>query len=412
MSKKLTDEEAKIYKSRKAIRTKCPHLIASMFQGEWRVIDGNFTAYTDGLNVYYSAQYLRTLTEPNINGLVLHEEMHKVKFDVRRFRDLFEIHSTLTNVACDIVINNGIIDMNFDETFLKLPEGAIFDAQYKGKSPRQIFYILLKDNPDLPKPDKFNFEKGSNDGSSKKIKIFVNGTEREVQTDHHDHKALDTMSKEKIYKIEKEMKKVLIQSDIAAKVRGGGEGGIPLEIKTNLYEERDWLSVLSEFSQSCIVGRSEYSRTRFNLVQMSYGVYSPALEGEQNGDLLLCFDTSGSMMNLVNEKAQEIQTIIEQTKPSSIRVLWWDTQVYPEQIFRDDYDNIIQRLKPQGGGGTTASCVSKYINDNKIKADCVVVFTDGYLENNIKWDIQIPTMWFVTENKSFEPPRGKKVFIN
>jgi predicted metal-dependent peptidase len=68
-------------------------------------------------------------------------------------------------------------------------------------------------------------------------------------------------------------------------------------------------------------------------------------------------------------------------------------------------------LKPKGGGGTRVSCVSEYLNKNKINAECVLVFTDGYLENDVKWSISAPTLWMVTENKGWTPPTGKKVFM-
>jgi len=55
--------------------------------------------------------------------------------------------------------------------------------------------------------------------------------------------------------------------------------------------------------------------------------------------------------------------------------------------------------------------VSEYINKEKIKAECVLVFTDGYVENDIKWDISSPTLWMITMNKSLEVPTGKKVLF-
>ena len=44
-----------------------------------------------------------------------------------------------------------------------------------------------------------------------------------------------------------------------------------------------------------------------------------------------------------------------------------------------------------------------------LNADAVVVFTDGYVELDIKWDISSPTLWVVTEKKGFMPPNGKVV---
>jgi predicted metal-dependent peptidase len=92
-----------------------------------------------------------------------------------------------------------------------------------------------------------------------------------------------------------------------------------------------------------------------------------------------------------------------------VRVLWWDTDVHGEQVFEGDYANIAGLLKPQGGGGTHVSCVNEYINKQKINAECVIVFTDGYVESDITWNILSPTLWMVTECKSFEPPVGKMV---
>ena len=65
-----------------------------------------------------------------------------------------------------------------------------------------------------------------------------------------------------------------------------------------------------------------------------------------------------------------------------------------------------------GGGGTMVSCVSEYLNKESIKAECVLVFTDGHLEHDIKWDIVSPSLWLVTENTGFEPPSGKKILLN
>jgi hypothetical protein len=42
----------------------------------------------------------------------------------------------------------------------------------------------------------------------------------------------------------------------------------------------------------------------------------------------------------------------------------------------------------------------------------VLVFTDGYVESNVQWDITSPTLWLITQNRGFNPPSGKKVLVN
>ena len=39
------------------------------------------------------------------------------------------------------------------------------------------------------------------------------------------------------------------------------------------------------------------------------------------------------------------------------------------------------------------------------------MFTDGYVESEVKWEVDTPTLWVVTQNKNFEPPSGKKIFM-
>ena len=98
--------------------------------------------------------------------------------------------------------------------------------------------------------------------------------------------------------------------------------------------------------------------------------------------------------------------------PDAVRVLWWDTDVHGEQLFKSDqYQSIASLLKPLGGGGTHVGCVSEYINEKKINAEAVIVFTDGYVESDIKWNIVPPTLWMITQNKDLDIPSGKKVIF-
>ena len=47
----------------------------------------------------------------------------------------------------------------------------------------------------------------------------------------------------------------------------------------------------------------------------------------------------------------------------------------------------------------------------EVKADAVLVFTDGYVESQIDWRVTAPSLWLVTERESFTPPSGRLVRI-
>jgi predicted metal-dependent peptidase len=109
--------------------------------------------------------------------------------------------------------------------------------------------------------------------------------------------------------------------------------------------------------------------------------------------------------------SSDLASICGLCTPERVRILWWDTEVHGEQIFESNYENIAGLLKPLGGGGTRVSSVSEYINKEGLKAECVIVFTDGYVERDIAWGISSPTLWMVTMNKHLEVPLGNKKVV-
>ena len=175
----------------------------------------------------------------------------------------------------------------------------------------------------------------------------------------------------------------------------------------------DWREALRDFVSASCKGKDEYTWRKFNRRMLANDMYLPTVENETIGEVIVAIDTSGSIgQEQINEFASELVSICEAVEPEMVRILWWDTKVHGQQIFKDNYANIGSMLKPQGGGGTRVSSVSEYINKEKLKAECVIVFTDGYLESDVKWEISSPTLWMITENKDWDVPSGKKVIFN
>jgi predicted metal-dependent peptidase len=50
--------------------------------------------------------------------------------------------------------------------------------------------------------------------------------------------------------------------------------------------------------------------------------------------------------------------------------------------------------KPAGGGGTSAECIPKYIEQHKLNPECVIVLTDGYIGGWGDW--KHPVFWGMT----------------
>ena len=371
-----------------------------MMMGSTEVVDEAITAYTDGINKKYGRTFLQTIcpTQAEVNGLILHENLHIGLRHHLHGADMFKEDGEKANKAADYVVNDMIMEISkkYPE-LVQLPKGGLYDPQYHNMSMREI-YKLLKSKKGGGggggKPDKEG-EKGSGSGGG------------EYEFDKHDFGK--PMTQEEAKEMDGKIDRAIREGALLA-----GRLGIdlPRSVTDLLNPVIDWKKELADFVTSSCKGKDEYTWRKFNRRLISNDIYLPTVENETIGEVVVAIDTSGSIgQEQLNAFASELVSICEAVSPDAVRVLWWDTKVHGEQLFTDNYDQIGSMLKPLGGGGTRVSSVAEYINKKKINAECVLVFTDGFLESDVKWDISSPTLWMVTENKHWTPPSGKKVFM-
>jgi predicted metal-dependent peptidase len=376
-----------------------------MMMGESAVEDGIPTAYTDGQNKKYGREFMDKLTDEEARALIWHENLHVALMHIPRHKDLMKEDGLLANVAMDIVVNN-IIDNVNDKTLCKLPKGAIFDHKFDGWSVREIYNELKKQNPQRKKPEGGGQSNDSGDGET----ININGKQVTVQDgDEHDGTGVNP-TPEQAKEFEERVGRALREGGILAGRLGAK---VPREITASLDKPIDWKEVLRDFVSSAVRGKDELTWRRFNRNLLANDILAPSVESETMTEVIFAFDTSGSItQEMIGAAAYQLQLICDSVTPETVRVLWWDTEVHGEQVFGGDSPNVKDILKPMGGGGTHVSCVSEYIGQKDYKPDCIVVFTDGYVEDKVKWDIGVETLWLVTENRSFKPPKGKMVKID
>ena len=371
-----------------------------MMMGSTEVVDEAITAYTDGINKKYGRTFLQTIcpTQAEVNGLILHENLHIGLRHHLHGADMFREDGEKANKAADYVVNDMITEISkkYPE-LVQLPRGGLYDPQYHNMSMREI-YKLLKSKKGGGggggKPDKEG-EKGSGSGGG------------EYEFDKHDFGK--PMTQEEAKEMDGKIDRAIREGALLA-----GRLGIdlPRSVTDLLNPVIDWKKELADFVTSSCKGKDEYTWRKFNRRLISNDIYLPTVENETIGEVVVAIDTSGSIgQEQLNEFASELVSICDAVSPDAVRVLWWDTKVHGEQLFTDNYDQIGSMLKPLGGGGTRVSSVAEYINKKKINAECVLVFTDGFLESDVKWDISAPTLWMVTENRNWTPPTGKKVFM-
>jgi predicted metal-dependent peptidase len=396
-----------------------------MLMGTSAVEEGVPTAYTDGVNKKYGRKFMESiLSESKVRGLILHENLHVALKQVVFGRAMFMENRKMANLAADFVVNDIIANIDgtiagTNERLVELPDGAIYDPMFHDWSMREVYNYLKKHakkgggggqgGKGQGNPPPSGGTQSNDDDDMDGDTVTVNGKTYDIsQADEHDFIGRE-VSAEEAKEILDDIDKALREGGMLAGRMGAK---IPRVISDLLEPKVDWRDALREFVSSSTKGNDEFTWRRMNKRQMANDIYLPSVMNESIGEIIVAIDTSGSIGGAeITEFATELVSICEVCQPEVVRVLWWDTEVHGEQVFKDNYSDIAKMLKPLGGGGTKVSCVSEYVNKHKLNAECVLVFTDGYVEGDIKWNISSPTLWMVTQRRDFIPPVGKKVMF-
>lgn len=350
--------------------------------GKVTVDDSVPTAATDGWNVRYNPEFIaeHMKSDPQLRFLVLHEATHKAYRHMAVWKALHEENHMLANVAADHFVNLSLQDTDAGEGFVKMPDVGIQpEPKYRGWSVKQIY-------DDLKQQMQEQEQEGRGQG----------GDEGMDEHDWDGNPANGDAAKEQ--EQANEIQRAIRQGEIMRKkLQGKGAGQSDGVFGDLLAPKVNWRQVLRDFITETCAGRDESSWRKPNRRFLADDVYMPSMVGTTVTELVIGFDTSGSIFggDEMTRFVSEIATIIEQVKPSKCRVIYWDTAVVGEQVFEDG-QFAVQNLKIKGGGGTDGSVLFEHLRANNIKPDAIVQFTDGYVGD---WGhSDVPTLWTITSD--------------
>jgi len=354
--------------------------------GKTEVVDDVPTACTNGRDVKYGREFVDGLTEQELRGLILHENKHKAFRHLEIWKPLWKENPRLANMACDYVINLMIYDSDKEGRMVKLPEGGCFDEQFRGMDANTVYKILKQ------KQDKGQLGDDESDGG----------------LDSHDWESGESMSREEKEVLARDVDQALRQGAILA---GKMKGNVPREVTDALTPKVDWREVLREFVKSVCADRDESTWRRPARRWIGQDVYMPSSISTAIGRVVVAIDTSGSIDGVqIAQFLGELKGICTTVKPDGIDLLYWDTAVCQHEKYeRGDFDRIVSSTKPRGGGGTDPRCIPEYIRAKSMKAECVVVLTDGYVGSwGNSWPC--PVLWGITTD-GITAAVGKSVTI-
>jgi len=351
--------------------------------GRTEVKDDVPTACTDGRNTYYGREYMSKLASSKRKGVILHENLHKAFRHTTVWKHLFKENPTMANMACDYVIN--LMIMDGDNSFVSLPDGALLDHKYKGLDAGTVYRMIKEE----AKGGTVHVKRvGDQEGKDVPVVEVSNGL------DEHDWESAEGMSNEEKEALAKDIDQALRQGAILA---GKMSANIPREISEVLQAKVDWREALREFITSFCADKDESTWRRPSRRWIGQDVYMPSMIGESVGRIVIGIDMSGSIgEEEIGQFLGEVQNICERVKPEGIDLLYWDTRVCQHEKYeQDQLDNLLSSTKPRGGGGTDPQCIVDYMTNKKIKAECAVILTDGYVSSwGEGWSC--PTLWGIT----------------
>ena len=358
------------------------------------------TAATNGRDVFYGRKFVQKLDEREVKAVVLHENIHKALRQLSVWQHLFKKSASIANIAADYVTNLLIEDSDPQGVDVKLPDTALLDPDLRGLDTGEIFRRLMDE---AEKTGKIRIKtKGDPNGKDVPVGSVPEGM------DEHQFDDAENMGKEERDKLARDIDQALRQGAILA---GKMSANVPREISEALKATVDWREALRDYIASYCQEKDISTWRRPSRRWISQDIYMPSMIGESIGRVVIALDMSGSIDNVVIGKfLGEVQRVCETVRPDGIDLLYWDTKVCQHEKYeQDQLDNLVSTTKPRGGGGTSPGCIPKYINSKKIKAECAIVLTDGYVDG---WGDQwpCPVLWGIT-TQSISAPIGKSLYI-
>lgn len=382
--------------------------------GRTSVVDNMPTACTNGRDEKYGRKFVADLKEPELNFVVLHENLHKAFRHLTTWKKLHDENHRLANAACDYVINLKLKDIDPTERTIAMPrfkDGkhkgqpmGLVDEKYRGLNAKQVFDLLKQEQQ----------SNGSGEGSGDGEGSDGEGDADGEGFDEHDWDGAREMTDGEKKELEREIDQAIRQGVMAhQKIAGTGAGDLDRDLLDLLEPKVDWREMLREFVKSTCHAKDTSSWRRVNRRFLSTGTYMPSLIGEKVGHLVIGVDTSGSVgQEELSGFLTEVKGIAEEVKPSQVDLIYWDSRVAAHEEYTENMiGDIINSTKPRGGGGTSPSCVSEYLKDKRIAPECVIMLTDGYVGSDWGRDWTAPVLWAIVGGNDCVADNGKTILV-
>jgi len=314
------------------------------------------TMATDGKRFAYDPVFVKSMSEKELMGVLVHEALHIAYFHHTRMgnRD-----KDLWNIAADLAINPTCLELG-----LSLPDGVLIPGQDpfqnlpKGLSAEE-YYLKISETLEKKK------SKGSSPSNPQKGDDYLNLPKERFGEVIKPGKATET----EIAQAEAQARLMVEAAHQIAKARGDLPGMLS-RIVSNAKPKVCWRTVLQDFLTKLSKHKQVWQRPNKRFYPE---VYLPSLGGRKMSSCVFLIDTSCSISTkLLVQFAAEVNSFRTQML-CPVHVLWHDTKVYKTESLEamDSWEP-----KVQGGGGTYHH--EAFAKALELEPEIIVSLTDCY----------------------------------
>lgn len=356
------------------------------------------TAATDGRHFYYNTRFIEMLSGPKeIEFLFGHEVLHCV-YD--HFGRRGKRNPKLWNIANDYCVNADLkkhkvgefitsVDCLYDPKYIDWASEAVYDDLYENAEKIDI-ESLIEQLLDEHLEDSDSQGAGgeeSDDNSETK----GNGRPKVSPKDREE--------------IREELKQAMIAAANSCDNAGSIPAGVRRMIKEITEPQMNWFEMLSMQLQSLI--KNDFTFNRMNRKSWHLDARLPGMNYGEEIDIAIGMDMSGSILDSQGRDfLSEVKGIMEAFDGYRIHIFSFDTKIYNPENYTSDNLKDITEYELAGGGGTDFDCIFKYLKNNNIEPNKLVVFTDGYPWGSWGDPNYCDTLWIIHGDKDPNPPFG------
>lgn len=386
------------------------------------------TACTDGVRITFGIDFLDSLSDSELDFVMMHEILHVVLQHC--FRGDVEDPEAY-NIAADIVVNSNImLENGMKASSITLSKyGIAMHVAPDGKegheyTAEQVYAMLPKNlnkkgNNKSPGSAVGRAKKENKKGNNKSPGSADGRAKKEIAKDKHQPVWVwDDHSQWGKYEEDDTLRDVWVKrfEDAAEAIEirdpSNTRGLLPAFAERILKElkkpQTDWRTILNDFIQEEVV---DYSFAPPDRRFDDSPFFLPDFNGKEDRveDILFMIDTSGSMSDdMIAAAYSEVKGAIDQFNGKLKGWLgFFDAAIIKQQPFSDE--NEFKIIKPAGGGGTDFQIIFEYVfhhMSDKLPAS-IIILSDGDAPFPLeKLAGGIPVLWLLN-NEEVNPPWGK-----